>query len=257
MDRDPRTTSEKNWWTPVWRGLVVHPEGKHVQQMSKALGLYLYLLAHADRRSGRLVRKYGTIARDMGFPVRTIRTWMARLAFYDYVGITKTGHAMVIDIPKWRPIGPDPATLRGKISPVRVAEIGQVRAGASSGTQQRRAENEPTSTPNESTLTRDIKRERIVKKFSDSDPEFGTPQPTSRLELLAQDLAVGLDDPDQFPRYRRYAHRFPEPLLRRLLSEARATPVSEIKRSRAALFEYLLHQHDASTPSATAEDPRR
>src|SRR5713101_7817149 len=129
MNRDPVTTSEKSWWTPVWRGLVVDPEGKHLRRMKGALGLYLYLLMHADRRSGRLMRKYGTIARDMGFPVRTIRAGMARLHFYDYVRITKTGRAMIIDVLKWRPIGQDRDPLGGRILPGRVADSGQARNG--------------------------------------------------------------------------------------------------------------------------------
>ena len=256
MDRDPVTTAEKSWWTPVWRGLVVDPEGKHLRRMKSALGLYVYLLMHADRRSGRLVRKYGTIARDMGFPVRTIRNWMGGLYFYDYIRITKTGRAMIIDVLKWRPIGQERVTLSGTTLPVRVAGIGQAGNGESPRSEQPRGKTEVGPVPNESTLTRDIKRERIVKKFSlpETDSERGEHEP--RLELLAQDLAAGLDDRDQLPRYLKYARQFPEPLLRRLLSETQATPARQIKRSKAALFEYLLKQHVLSTAPAEPHDSR-
>src|SRR5712692_2351195 len=258
MDRELVTTPEKIWWTPVWRGLVVDPEGKHLGRMKSALGLYLYLLMHADRRSGRLVRKYGTIARDMGFPVRTIRDRMRRLYFYDYVRITKTGRAMIIDVLKWRPIGQDRAALSGTILPVRVTESGQARNGESPGSQQRRGEIEAESIANESILTRGIKRKRIVTddSFTDSDSKPGEDESRVRLELLAQDLAAGLNDPAHLPRYRKYAHRFSESLLRRLLSEARATPEREIKRSKAALFEYLLKQHVISAAPTEPHDSR-
>ena len=152
MDRDSVTTAEKSWWTPVWRGLVVDPEGKHLRRMKSALGLYLYLLEHADRRSGRLVRKYGTIARDMGFPARTVRNWMGGLDFYDYIRITKTGRAMIIDVLKWRPIGQDRATLTGMTLPVRVAETGN-RAESESPNRQEASNSEAKTSPGRS-LTR-------------------------------------------------------------------------------------------------------
>lgn len=258
MDRNPLTTSEKNWWTPVWRGLVVHPEGKHVRQMSKALALALYLFSHADRRSGRLVRKYGTIAHDMGFPIRTIRAWMRRLEFYEYIRITKTGRAMVVEVLNWRPIGQGRAALSGTTLPVRVAGNGQGTHARAPEREQRRPANSAASIPNESMLTRDIKRERIVinDSFSDSDTKRGEVESPARLELLAQDLAAGLDDRDHLPRYLWCAQRFPEPLLRRLLSEARATPEREIKRSRAALFAYLLRQHVLSATPQEPDGPR-
>jgi hypothetical protein len=258
MDRSPVTTSEKSWWAPVWRGLVVDDEGRHLRRIKGALGLYLYLLMHADRRSGRLVRKYGTIARDMGFPVRTIRAGMARLHFYEYVRITKTGRALVIDIPKWRSIGPDRDTLSGTILPGRVAESGHRPSGTLPGSLRPQGANEVGPLPNESILTKDIKRKRSVRNFSrpDSDPTRTLDEPLIRGELLAQDLAAGLDDSANLPRYRWCAQRFPEPLLRRLLSEARATPEREIKRSRAALFAYLLRQHVLSTAPTEPHDSR-
>ena len=65
----------KTWWGPVWRGLVVDPQARHRQKMRGALWLYLYLLIHADRTTGKLTRRYYTIAEDMGVPPRTVRQW--------------------------------------------------------------------------------------------------------------------------------------------------------------------------------------
>lgn len=252
------TTSEKTWWTPVWRGLVVDPEGKHLRRMGKALGLHLYLISHADRRSGRLKQKYETIARDMGFPVRTIRAWMRRLHFYDYVRITKTGRAMIIDVLRWRPIGLYAAPLSGTTMPGRPAEMEPARHDAPQGSQQRQGLNGHGPIANESNVTRGIQRKNVVKKFpaSNSDPERDKEEELARAELLAQDLSAGLDDLAHLPRYRKHVQRFPESLLRRLLSEARATPERRIKRSKAALFEYLLNQHVLSTAPAEPHHSR-
>ena len=258
MDRDSITTPAKTWWTPVWRGLVVDPEGKHLHRMKNALGLYLYLLSHADRRSGRLVRKYETIARDMGFPVRTIRDWMQRLYFYEYVQITKTGRAMIIDVLKWRPVGQERAPLLGTSLPLRVAETGHGEQAEPPRSQERRGLNGQGPIANESTLTRIIKRKNVVRIFSlaNSDAGSADDERRRRAELLVQDLASSLGDPAHLSRYRRHAQRFPESLLRRLLSEARAMPEREIKRSKAALFEYLLQQHVLSSAPAEPHDSR-
>lgn len=55
------TDRPKQWWAPVWTGLVMDAEGKHYQRMKNALWLYLYFLLTANRKTGWLVRKTGTI----------------------------------------------------------------------------------------------------------------------------------------------------------------------------------------------------
>lgn len=94
----------KTWWGPVWRGLVVDPQARHRQKMRGALWLYLYLLIHADRTTGKLTRRYYTIAEDMGVPPRTVRQWMTTLRQQDYISSRPTGRALVIHIQKWKPI---------------------------------------------------------------------------------------------------------------------------------------------------------
>lgn len=251
-------TPEKTWWAPVWRGLIVDPEGKHVRHLKGALALLLYLILHADRRSGRLIRKYATIAADMGLPLWTIRAWMRRLQFYDSIRLTKTGRAMIIEVLRWRPIGPYAAPLRGSTMPVRPAETQRTVEGDPREREQRRGLNGQGPIANESTLTRSIKRKNVVRKSSLSNSDSGSADDERRMraELLVRDLAAGLDDPGHLSRYRRHVQRFPESLLRRLLSEARATPARQIKRSKAALFEYLLKHNVISTTPSEPHDSR-
>lgn len=59
-------------------------------------------------------------------------------------------------------------------------------------------------------------------------------------ETLAGELASRLDEPDRLDYYRRLVARYPESQIRRALTECMATPASQIRKSRAALFHYLL-----------------
>jgi DNA-binding MarR family transcriptional regulator len=93
-----------SWWAPVWRGLVVDKLGKHYQTLHSAIWLYLYLLLHADRKSGRLIRKVATIAEDMGVKNPTVRRWLVRLDGNGYIRKNSTGRALQIHINRWKPI---------------------------------------------------------------------------------------------------------------------------------------------------------
>src|SRR5713226_3502721 len=95
-------STQTNWWAPVWRGLVVDPGGKHCRRMKNAVWLFLYLVLHADRRTGRLKRKCRTIAEEMGLPEATIRKWLATLRKYEYVETKNTGRCLEIVVKKWK-----------------------------------------------------------------------------------------------------------------------------------------------------------
>ena len=86
----------------MWRGLVVDARAQHYRKMKSAVWLFMYLLLHADRKTGELRRKHATISRDMGISDRTSRRWMGRLCRHGYVSVTHTGRALVIHIKKWR-----------------------------------------------------------------------------------------------------------------------------------------------------------
>lgn len=96
--------SRANWWTPLWRGLVVEPTGKHYKTMRVALWLYLYLLVFANRLTGNLFRRIPTIAADMGVSYRTVNRWLNLLKANGYIEIRRTGRSLQISITKWKPI---------------------------------------------------------------------------------------------------------------------------------------------------------
>lgn len=96
--------SKANWWTPLWRGLVVEPTGKHYEAMGNAVWLYLYLLVYANRMTGSLFRRNSTIVGDMGLSSRTISRWLHILKASGYIETRRTGRSLQISITKWKPI---------------------------------------------------------------------------------------------------------------------------------------------------------
>lgn len=72
---------------------------------------------------------------------------------------------------------------------------------------------------------------------SDADVE-------AKRELLARDIADGLGDNDHLGLYLSYAGKYAEGFLRRVLAETRLTPEAKIRKSRAALFKYLVNYYE-------------
>lgn len=68
-------------------------------------------------------------------------------------------------------------------------------------------------------------------------------KPESREELLALDLVESLEDPEGLPLYLSYAKKYPEWLLRQVLGEALEIPSDRIKKSRGAVFNYLVKKY--------------
>ena len=94
----------KSWWAALWRGLIVDKSAKHYKAMGSAIWLYMYLLLHADRRTGILARKIATIAKDMHMSERTVQYWLARLRKAVYVIVRNSGRSLEIHIQKWKPL---------------------------------------------------------------------------------------------------------------------------------------------------------
>lgn len=72
-------------------------------------------------------------------------------------------------------------------------------------------------------------------------------RPSTREELLALDISEVLDDHRNIKQYLRFARKFPESILREFLSQVKQTSPGKIKRSRAALFVYLVRQYHEQT----------
>ena len=67
--------------------------------------------------------------------------------------------------------------------------------------------------------------------------------PKTKEKLLALDVADELNDRKNLSLYLHYARCYPESLLRRVLGEVKETPFERIKKSKAALFCYLVKKY--------------
>lgn len=84
------------WWGKVWNDFILDNHNRKV--VGQAVWLYLYLTLHADRASGRLRRKYDTIAADMFVSPKTVQRWMDKLRKSGHVKTTRLVTALDIEI---------------------------------------------------------------------------------------------------------------------------------------------------------------
>lgn len=97
---------------------------------------------------------------------------------------------------------------------------------------------------NNNKLTRNINNidNKRFLKFSSKEPE-----PRTKKELVALDLAEVLNDVKGYPFYLSCAKKYPESILRKILGEVKEVPSYRIKKSRAALFNHLVKKYAQKT----------
>ena len=64
-----------------------------------------------------------------------------------------------------------------------------------------------------------------------------------QLRSISQAVATALDDADSINKYLICFQKYPEQAIQRALREAKAIPEVRIKKSRAALFFYLVKKY--------------
>lgn len=77
----------------------------------------------------------------------------------------------------------------------------------------------------------------------DNDSELNSSTLTKG-EILARDLAEGLDDKPNFAFYLSVSRKYPEDFLRKIFSQVKGIPASKIKKSKGALFNYLVQKYE-------------
>ena len=63
-------------------------------------------------------------------------------------------------------------------------------------------------------------------------------------EVLARELSMGLEDTINMKYYQSITKKYPERVLRDIYDHVRQIPQNQIKKSKGALFNYLLQKHE-------------
>ena len=66
----------------------------------------------------------------------------------------------------------------------------------------------------------------------------------TKSEKLVQEIAYALNDQEALPLYESFAGKYSEAFLRKILMRVLSVPDHKIKRTRGALFTYLVGQHE-------------
>ncbi len=66
-------------------------------------------------------------------------------------------------------------------------------------------------------------------------------------EILARDLAEGLNDKENLNFYLWASRKYPEGLLRKIYSQVKQVPERKIRKSKGALFNYLIQKYEKRT----------
>jgi len=242
---NPRT--QKQWWAPVWKGLVMDAEAKHYRAMKNAVWLYLYLLLNANRKTGILMRKIETVSTGMGITRDTAHRWLNVLRKGGYIQTVNTGRSLTIQMTRWKAL---PGVGR---SPIQRSEVSNFSYGKNPAARQASS---PTislgrgaipglaAAANETNIKKNLKNDLCDDvAYKPNERGFTLIGASILQEVLAQELAAGLNDATGIYLYRSYAAKYPEWLLRKALAEVEALPQERITKGRGALFNYLVQHY--------------
>ncbi len=227
----------RDWWAPVWQGLVLDREGRHYRQMGSAIWLFAYFILCADRQTGSLRRKMVTISRQMGVKTRTVRAWLRILRQVGYIETVNSGRSLLIKIRKWKtyPRWQNSAYQSDIILPGRVAESCQAevrRKGRISAELSQKSA--AAKNANDITLNKYIFKNVNVGV----DKEAVDEENASALEICQ-----AFRDEDNLPLYQSYVGRYPKDLIQKAYQEAIKLPANKIKKTRGAFFTYLVKHY--------------
>lgn len=180
---------------------------ERVNVLGPAIWLYCYLLVTVGH-DGRLCRQAGRIAADLSASAADVETWLTRLVEARLVAVLNPSPFLAIRLPLWSGNGHrqtvDGAENSGPSGAVHVdvpVSSSSAAAAASSNQGENGGQGEGEG------LLRDV-----LAVLDEADP-------TEFAKLIAQ---------------------YPSAVVRRALRRVQSTPPAQIRKSKAALFRYLL-----------------
>lgn len=193
-------------WQALYRELVCHPEGEHYKKLGKVGWLMVYILTEAGD-DGIYTGSSQKIADDMGLYILTVRAWLRHLERSKYITIEGRWDSMKIKILK--PSG-----------------AAYTRKAVEKGKSAKKSKNNSAN---------DNDNINIYNNDNDSNDNDGTSQ-----KLTAEYIAKSFGDEDNIAFYIHAFGSYPEKVIRKAFQQVNTMPARKIKRSRGALFNYLL-----------------
>lgn len=236
-DADEGVGPLSDWWVPVWKGLVLDPQGRHYRAIGNAVWLLLYFFLSADRKTGTLKRKLSTISCAMGVKVRTIRLWLRSLRQGGYIEARTNGRCLVIAIHKWK------SYPQGHSS-VRQSDLGLI-GRATQVCQALAPENgQKTAQSSEKSASGFTPYDRTIKKgLLTNDNVTAKASLTSRDVAIALEICQAFKDEKNLPLYLAYVKKYEMGIIQQAFKEAMKPPANKIKKTRGALFNYLVQYY--------------
>ena len=195
-------TSARHEWIALLKRVVGIENG--VSKLGRALWLYVILITKAGDR-GRVIRTTPHLAKDLGVSEDTLVTWLNRLRDASLVEVQSPPPYLVTKLQFW----PSRSRFQEEMSP------------ASSSKSALRQEYVPVSSS---------------KAAAAANREDGG---VGEGETLLDQTIQTLGSADR-KEIRALIENYPSELIRRALVRVRNTPDSQIRKSREALFRYLL-----------------
>ena len=236
--------SQKQWWVPVWTGLVMDDKAKHHKNMGSAIWLFLYLVLNAYSKTGFLSTKIKTICSETGIKRNTVIRWLNTLRKHQYIATGSTGRGLFIQIKQWKSLTSDVTDTRPQNQQIPdlcsagnpTTEVAFNRRNELNSNKKPEFCLSPIDTINKYILNNDIDGK------NSGDPLLKTTNQSKSMEL-AMDIAAALADQENIALYISYCQKYPMSLLKRVVGEVREIPPEKIKKSRGALFNYLVQKY--------------
>ncbi len=228
------TTSD--WWAPVWKGLLLDGDGRHYKRIKSAIWLQIYFFLCANRKTGSLKRKLSTISQETGIKTRTIRTWLDILRKSGYITTVNSGRCLTIVINKWKTL-PD-GRQSGGFTKGRVAKKCQSEE-AFKDREINNLSHNPAVNHDDNNIT--INKYKL-RNDNVADDCLSIAHHKNQ-DLLAYEICNAFKDEKNSLLYLSYVRKYPLEVIKRAFDEAVRMPPHKIKKTRGALFNYLVRRY--------------
>jgi len=236
-------SNQNQQWVPIWAGLVIDQKAQHYQRLKNAIWLFLYLVLNASK-TGFLTTKIKTICSETGIKRNNIIRWLNILRNEGYIATQNTGRGLFIQVRRWQNLTSDVTNrvLQKHQRPDFCGEKNPITEVAFNRQNELNCLKNPQFCPNPI----DSINKYILKNDIDSNKSLDLPLKASNQSKsmeLAMDIAQSLEDQENLALYISYCRKYPLSLVRSVLDKVRQIPSEKVKKSRGALFNYLVQKY--------------